>query len=121
MLSKISGPHSVPPPDRPSEFDAPANDLIVEYFRKSADWNADARTYVLHAKPDLTSELYKLIEQAGISKTDIKSGSMYGSPIVANRNGVVFAWAGGTHDVFLRLSKSSADRACEDGARYDPT
>ena len=53
--------------------------------------------YEIRSHPDLISVLYPLVTEEGVRK-----GYAYGRPVMANANGLVFAYAGGTHYVFLK-------------------
>jgi hypothetical protein len=107
--------------DGASEIVHPENESIVAYFKANSVHDTQTDTYRLHARPDLTAELHDVIAETDIPGTRIRTGSMYGWPVVANQDGVVFAWTGGTSDVFLRIKGDKADGACKDGARIDPT
>ena len=107
--------------DTATEFAHPENETIATYFKANSVYDTQTDTYRLHARPDLTGELHDVIAETDIPATRIRTGSIYGWPVVTNQDGVVFAWTGGTHDVFLRLKGDQADAACKDGARTDPT
>src|SRR5260370_12573205 len=106
--------------DQPPEFAREQNRAIIAYFRQNAAWNALTGTYSLRARPDLTGELHDLIAE-DTAVANVENGSIYGWPVVANVSGILFAWTGGTSDVFLRLREDRVEAACRDGARVDPT
>jgi hypothetical protein len=68
------------------------------------------------APPDLTSILYDLTADPAVRK-----GYAFGKPVIATPTGLVFAYAGGTHYIFLKLHKERFDEARRDGGRFDPT
>ena len=103
-------------PPEPTEFSHSGNSAILEYFRQNSKWNATARQYETRTHPDLTQILFELATDPAVRK-----GYVYGRPVVANRNGLILAWAGGTFDFFVRLSASEIAIACREGARQDST
>lgn len=103
-----------------SLFSDPRNGPILAYFKANSVYDAATETYRLNARPDLTGELHDIIAESDIPATAVSTDSIYGWPVVISQNGILFAWTGGTHDVFLRLKKDWADAACADGARIDP-
>jgi hypothetical protein len=117
-----NAPTPAPPPDPASQFTHPGNKGIFAFLkehsriagadRRSA-WDIDA--YVLRAHPDLVEMLYQF------APADVRKGAAFGTPILANSQGLVFAWAGGSHDVFLRLPEQRHDAARRDGGRVDNT
>lgn len=42
-------------------------------------------------------------------------------PVMATAAGLVFAFAGGTHYIFLKVREERFDDARRDGGRFDPT
>jgi hypothetical protein len=72
--------------------------------------------YGTRTHPDLTSILYDLIPDPAVRK-----GYALGRPVMATPNGLVFAYASGTHYVFLKLRKERFDDARQDGGRLDPS
>jgi hypothetical protein len=56
-----------------------------------------------------------------VSDSEIRNSSAYGRPVMANRQGLVFAYAQGTHSIFLKLRGDMYAAARQDGGRYDPT
>jgi hypothetical protein len=107
--------------DRTVEFVHPLDAPLLAYFKRNSAYDRRTATYSLRARPDLTGELHDIIAETDIPASEVKNGSVYGGPVVANRNGLVFAWTGGTNDVFLRVKQERVDAACGDGARVDPT
>ena len=109
------------PMEYATEFLHARNATLIAYFKSNSVYDSKTDTYQLHARPDLTDGLHDLIAEAGIPHGEIRGDSIYGWPIAATHNGVIFAWAGGTHDFFLRVREDRVDAACKDGARVDPT
>ena len=72
--------------------------------------------YEVRTHPELSSILYELIPDTSVNRS-----YAYGRPVMANANGLIFAFAGGTRDVFFRLRKEQFDEARKDGGRFDPT
>lgn len=72
--------------------------------------------YRASAHSDLTPILYDLIDDPGVKK-----GYAFGKPVIATPTGLVFAYAGGTHYIFLKLRKDKFDDARRDGGWFDPT
>jgi len=116
----------VPPPTPPDPalmFPHPANAELFAWMKESAkvadpDKNPTytSEGYEVRAHPDLSSILYDLVRDPSVKK-----GWAYGRPVMAGSNGLVFAFAGGTHDLFFRLKKNQFDQARKDGGRFDPT
>ena len=72
--------------------------------------------YRTGAHPDLIPILYQLISDPAVRK-----GYAFGEPVMATPTGLVFAYAGGTHYIFLKLPEERFDDARKDGGRFDPT
>jgi hypothetical protein len=72
--------------------------------------------YEARTHPDLISILYDLVAESGVKK-----GYAYGTPVMANAKGLVFAYAGGTHYVFFKLREDRLNDARRDGGRFDPS
>jgi hypothetical protein len=77
-------------------------------------WYPDG--YKIRAHPDLIEILGGLVDS-----DQAVSGFAYGSPVVANPKGLIFAWAGGTHSIFIRLRPEHYEAARLDNGRLDPT
>jgi hypothetical protein len=52
---------------------------------------------------------------------EVVQGTAYGRPVMANSSGIVFAWAGGMNQIFLRLPRELQQQALEKMGRFDPT
>jgi hypothetical protein len=113
--SSASRPVQDAPPD-PPELAHPGNRQLFDYFRQNSCWNATAQQYETRAHSDLAEILFELV-----ADPDVRKGHAYGRPVVANRHGLIFAWAGGTGDFFVRLIGDKVATACGEGARSDPT
>jgi len=95
---------------------------LFAYFRRGwlegsktkSRWDIDE--YPLRAHPDLTEKFRSLAPAA-----DVMNSSAYGHPVMANSSGLVFAWAGGTHYIMLRLSRELQQQAIDEGGRFNPT
>jgi hypothetical protein len=106
------------PPDPAIEFPHPEN---ASLFRR---WKENARPgvpgffggYRSAAHTDLTPILYDLIRDPAVRK-----GYAFGRPVMATPTGLVFAYAGGTHYIFLKLRQERFDDARKDGGWFDPT
>jgi hypothetical protein len=114
---------AIVPPDPANEFAHPENQSLFARFKensrvaapdKGSMWTMGG--YEVRAHPDLVSILYDLIDDNGVRK-----GWAYGRPVMANRQGLVFAYAGGTHYIFFKLGAERHDAARQDGGRFDPT
>lgn len=114
----------VPTPHDPAtEFTNEENEALFERLKrdsKIAPPDKDSLWvpggYQVGAHPDLVGILYDLIGDCAVTK-----GSVYGMPVIANGRGLVFAYAGGTHYIFLKLCEERRDSARQDGGRWDPT
>jgi hypothetical protein len=104
-----------------TEFLRPRNAPLLAYFKDNSDYDKHNDLYRSHGLPDLTGELHDLIAEIGLSATEVREESVYGWSVVASRNGVIFAWVGGSYDFFLRIREDRVDAACKDGARVDRT
>lgn len=108
-------------PDPAAKFPHPANAELFSFLKKRietsgsrADWTTSDfpfRTY-----PDLIDRFRSLAPTA-----DVIQGSAYGCAIMANTFGVVFAWAGGMNQIFLRLPPTLHEQALTEIGRHDPT
>ena len=110
-------------PDPAIKFPHPGNAELFACFRESSKvatldkgpmWVREG--YEIHAHPDLETYLFPLITEEGLKK-----GFAFGLPVIANPNGLVFAWAGGTHYIWLRLREDRRNDARLDGGRFDPS
>lgn len=108
-------------PDPAINFPNPENAELFAYFRENSNlatadkdpmWVREG--YEIRSHPDLESYLFPLIEEDGLKK-----GFAFGRPVIANSNGLVFAWAGGTHYIMLRLQENRHNDARLDGGRSD--
>lgn len=106
------------PPDPAVEFPHPQNASLFSRMENDSTIGIpgvmggfEARTH-----PDLTSILYDLIADPAVRK-----GYAFGRPVMATPAGLVFAYASGTHYIFLRLQQERFDDARRDGGRFDPT
>jgi len=111
------------PPDPAIEFPHPENVELFVRLREDAKVASPDKNpmwvmggYEIRAHPDLISVLYPLVTEEGVRK-----GYAYGRPVMANANGLVFAYAGGTHYVFLKLREDKLNDARDDGGRFDPS
>jgi len=77
-------------------------------------WNLDG--YEARCHPDLNEILYKLLPEDAVMK-----GSAYGRYVLANPNGLIFAFAAGTYSIFLKLREDHHALARQDSGRFDPT
>jgi hypothetical protein len=84
----------------------------IDKFR--SPWDIDA--YELHAHPDLVQAFYDLIDDK-----EVKKAAAYGIPVMTDSSGRVFAWASGTHYVFIRLRAERQELARREGGRLDPS
>ena len=106
------------PSDPIIEFPHPENASLFTRFRKDSKIGIPGVMggYEIRTHPDLTSIFYKLINDPGVRK-----GYAYGRPVISNSNGLVFAYANGTHYVFLKLHADKFEAARQDGGRFDPS
>jgi hypothetical protein len=86
------------PPDPAKEFTDPENQWLFARFKEDSQVaDSDEPTlyilggYKIRAHPDLVEILYDLL-----SESEVRKGSAYGRPVIANNRGLVFAYAGGT-------------------------
>jgi hypothetical protein len=120
MLGFGAGMKGPPPvetePLEPLDFAHPVNRAILDYFHHDSKWNAIEQRYDTRTHPDLAEILFELAPDPAVKK-----GYVYGRPVIANRHGLIFAWAGGTFDFFVRLNANDIVTACREGARQDST
>jgi len=109
--SSTQGDHS-----EPSDFAHPGNRSLFDYFSQNSHWDEAARQYETRTHPDLAEILFDLSPD-----TAVRKGYAYGRPVIANKQGLIFAWAGGNRDFFTRLNGDKIEAACREGARHDPT
>jgi hypothetical protein len=112
MMALLKGkrrPNMRPPvlPDPAIEFSHSENASLFTRLKEDAKFTAHS---------DLIPILFALVTVGGVRK-----GYAYGRPVMANPNGIVFAYAGGTHYIFFKLRKDKFDRARQDGGRFDPS
>ena len=100
----------------PSEFAHPGNRSLFDYFIQNSHWDVAAQQYKTRTHPDLAEMLFDLAPEAMVRK-----GYAYGRPVIANKQGLIFAWAGGNRDFFTRLNADKIEAACREGGRHDPT
>jgi hypothetical protein len=100
----------------PSEFAHPGNRSLFHYFSQNSHYVVDTQQYETCTHPDLAEILFDLAPDAVARK-----GYAYGRPVIANKQGLIFAWAGGNRDFFTRLNADKVEAACQEGARHDPT
>jgi len=72
--------------------------------------------YPFWTHPDLIERFRNLAPSI-----EVIQGSAYGHVIMGNSSGLVFAWAGGMNQIFLRLPRDMQARAVGEIGRYDPT
>jgi hypothetical protein len=104
------------PPDPATEFTHAENQSLFERLKRDSKVAAPDGGYEARAYPDLVEILNGLI-----GDSEVRKGSAYGRPVIANGRGLVFAYAGGTHYIFLKLREERRDSARQDGGRWDPT
>jgi hypothetical protein len=112
--------HLVALSDASEEFQHAANGELFAYLKQRA-LDSHARSsvvaeYPFLTHPDLVERLRNLV-----LIPDTVSSTAYGHPVVANSNGIIFAWAGGMNQIFLRLPRKLQQKAIEEGGRFDPT
>jgi hypothetical protein len=107
---------SEPASDPDLEFHHPGNDEIYAYFKKNARWNLNG--YERRTHPDSIEFLWGPFEDL-IGTGEVRTGSAYGISVLANRRGLVFAWA--SRSVWLRLRNGRQTAARQDGAWFDLT
>jgi hypothetical protein len=125
VLRGAKGPKpTVPGPTDPAtEFTQAENQSLFERLKgdsKIASPDKDPQWvlggYEVRSHPDLVEILDGLI-----GDSEVRKGSAFGRPVIANGRGLVFAYAGGTHYIFLKLREERRDSARQDGGRWDPT
>jgi hypothetical protein len=115
-LGNLSVPSTQGDHPEPSEFAHPRNRSLFDYFSQNSRWDVAAQQYETRTHPDLAEILFDLSPDPVVRK-----GHAYGRPVIANNQGLIFAWAGGTSDFFTRLNGEKIEAACREGARQDPT
>jgi hypothetical protein len=116
-------PPAPAPPDPATEFAHIENQPLFARLKRDSKVAAPSKDplwalggYEVRAHPDLVEILYDLI-----GDSEVRRASAYGRPLLANSRGLVFAYAGGTHYIFLKLREEKHDAARQDGGRFDPT
>jgi len=109
------------PPDPALKFSHPRNKDLFEYFREHSRVATTKTAAVLDGYPlcaheDLVDFLYSLADSR-----EVVRGWAYGRPVLANAQGLVFAWAGGTHSIFVRLRPEQHEHARHENGWFDPT
>jgi hypothetical protein len=106
------------PPDPAIEFPHPENASLFTRLKENARPGVPRVMggYRPSAHTDLISILYDLIPDPAVKK-----GYAFGKPVMATPTGLVFAYTGGTHYIFLKLRKERFDDARRDGGWFDPT
>jgi hypothetical protein len=79
------------------------NRQTFAYLKENSRFDRALDAYESRTHPDLVGLLYELLEDL-IRSGDVRKGSAFGRPVLANQRGLVFAWAGGTHSIFFRLT-----------------
>jgi hypothetical protein len=120
---KAETPVFLPTSDPTLRFPHPDNNELFTRLKETAHpattkteavWVLDG--YRIAAHPDLVDILR---EFAGTDR--VIHGSAYGRPVVATPRGLVFAYAGGTHSIFIRLASEHHEAARRDNGCFDPT
>ena len=106
------------PPDPAIEFPDPENASLFTRLRENSTFGTPGVMggYETRTHPDLTSIFYDLIADPAVRK-----GYAFGRPVIATPTGLGFAYASGTHYIFLKLREERFDDACRDGGRLDPS
>jgi hypothetical protein len=106
------------PPNPAVEFPHPDNALLFTRLKADAIPGIPGVMggYGTRTHPELTSILYGLVADPAVRRSHA-----FGRPVLATPAGLVFAYAGGTQSVFLRLREDKLDAARADGGRFDPT
>ncbi len=111
------------PPDPALTFPHPANKELLDYLKQRAELpNTETNAiyiiggYSARCHPDLVEYLYAAAFEGQVTKA-----AAYGRPVLATTEGLIFAWAGGTGDFFVRLGLKDRERAGREGGRFDPT
>lgn len=106
------------PPDPAIEFQHPQNASLFSRLKGDSTIGIQGVMggYETRTHPDLTSILYDLIADPAVRK-----GYVFGRPVMATPTGLVFAYASGTHYIFLKLGQERLDDARRDGGRLDPS
>jgi hypothetical protein len=108
--------------DPARKFPHPKNSELFAYLRR--DWLERAHLpsvraggdYPFRTHPDLIQRFRSLAPASGVLQD-----SAYGHAIMANHDGIVFAWAGGMNQIFLRLPQELRQSAIAEAGRYDRT
>ena len=106
------------PQDPAIEFPHPENAPLFKRLKENARPGIPGVMggYEASAHPDLIEILYDLTPDSAVRK-----GYAFGRPVMATPTGLVFAYTGGTHYIFLKLRKERFDDARRDGGWFDPT
>ena len=109
-------------PDPAKRFPHSQNSELFAFLRKSWLERCNLPSvrsggdYPFLTHPDLIERFRTLAPSP-----DVMQDSVYGRAIMATPTGIVFAWAGGMNDIFLRLPRSLQQAAVDELGRYDPT
>jgi hypothetical protein len=96
-----SHPSSLPIPDPFSELPHPGNQELFTAFKPFYSPELQLGSYNAH--PDVAVRLYELAPTGKIIRANA-----YGFPVMANPQGLVFAWAKGGWTILIKLGKDSA-------------
>lgn len=98
-LTRIFAPRpaDAPAPDFLAELPHPGNRELFASFKPFYSPERQFGSYNVH--PDLGERLYELEPHEKVIRANA-----YGFPVIANPNGLVFAWAKGYYRVFMKLS-----------------
>lgn len=99
-----SHPSSLPIPDPFSELPHPGNQELFTAFKPFYSPELQLGSYNAH--PDVAVRLYELAPMGKIIRANA-----YGFPVLANPQGLVFAWAKGGWTILIKLGKEHREAA----------
>jgi len=104
------------PPDPAIEFPHPENASLFTRLKADSTLGIPGVMggYGTRTHPELSSILYELI-----ADPQVRKGYAFGRPTMATPTGLVFAYASGTHYIFLKLREERFENARKDGGRFD--
>lgn len=101
----------------------PANDGLIRSLEKGAARREPtdpspffSDDYILRAHPDLQERFFKIFSPS----PNLKTGVLFGCPVMMNADGIILAYAIGAGELRFRIPYNHIPRAMEYGGRLTP-